>query len=84
MTDFVRYCIDPLQPFPKRWRDKIGPVKVMTEPAAGYIMCRRPGAFPFALSVAQILNADRCISHGPFELVEKAKRKSRKQEGTAP
>jgi hypothetical protein len=56
--------------FPKRWRDDRGKVTVMGEPIDGYVMCRRPGGFPFVLRVAQILNAEKHPVHGPFECLE--------------
>jgi hypothetical protein len=63
------YVIDPLAPFPARWRDKLGPIRVMSGPVQGYVMVRRPGAFPFVLSVKQLLNAEHHPVHGPFEVV---------------
>lgn len=64
-----QYVIDPLAPFPARWRDKIGPLRVMSGPVQGYLMVRRPGASPFVLSVKQLLNTERHPIHGPFEVV---------------
>lgn len=63
------YFIDPLAPFPRRWRDKIGPVEVMTNPIKGYVMCRRPRAVPFVLRVSDLCNATKDQHHGPFEVV---------------
>lgn len=63
------YVIDPLAPFPARWKDHTGPIRVMSGPVQGYVMVRRPGAVPFVLSVKQILNAERHPIHGPFEVV---------------
>ena len=71
-----QYVIDPTRPFPKRWKDSIGPLRVMSEPIEGYLMCRRPGGAPFILSVRQILNADQRTPHGPFEIAEKPTRRS--------
>jgi len=71
MTGTERYVIDPTQPFPKRWRDKHGPIYVMAGPIKGYLMVRRPHCEPFVLHVRQILNAEK--HHlGPFQLVEKS------------
>src|SRR5574343_2042258 len=50
------YFLDPLAPFPGRWRDKTGPIKVMSGPVSGYVMCRRPGAYPFVLHVKHLCN----------------------------
>lgn len=70
MTSHItQYVIDPTEPFPKRWRDHIGPIRVMSGPHQGYLMVRRPGAVPFVLHVSQILNAERHHTHGPFEIV---------------
>lgn len=66
-----QYVIDPTMPFPKRWKDSIGPIRVMSEPIEGYLMCRRPRGIPFILSVEQILNIKFCTPHGPFEIVSK-------------
>ena len=65
-----QYLINALEPFPKRWKDRIGPIRVMCEPVKGYIMVRRPHAVPFVLSVPQILNTEKHPVHGPFELVK--------------
>jgi hypothetical protein len=73
-AEAVRYLIDPLSPFPKRWTDPHGPVRVMCEPADGYVMCRRPHGRPFVLSVRQILNTERHSVHGPFTPIGKAAR----------
>jgi len=67
----VKYVIDPLSPFPKRWKDQLGPLRVMCEPAEGYVMIRRPQAMPFCLPVAVLLNAERGEFHGPFRLIER-------------
>jgi hypothetical protein len=66
----TRYVIDPLAPLPKRWADHIGPIRVMGGPVEGYLMVRRPGNVPFVLTVAQLLNAERHPTHGPFTLVK--------------
>lgn len=71
----TRYVINPLAPFPKRWRDPIGPLRVLAEPAEGWLLVRRPGAMPFVLHVRQILNTERHPVHGPFTVVEKARRR---------
>ncbi len=63
------YCLDPLAPFPPRWKDKIGPIRVMTNPVQGYVMVRRPGAAPFVLHVSELCNAKKHPHHGPFEVV---------------
>lgn len=63
------YFLDPLAPFPGRWRDKTGPIKVMSGPVSGYVMCRRPGAYPFVLHVKHLCNAEKHPHHGPFEVV---------------
>ena len=62
------YALSPLAPFPKRWRDHLGPIRVMGGPIEGYLLVRRPGAMPFAISVRQMLNAERHPTHGPFEI----------------
>lgn len=50
------YAIKPLQPLPKYWFDAIGPIRVMCEPHAGYIMARRhDNSTPFVLSVRELL-----------------------------
>jgi hypothetical protein len=74
MTEPTKYVVNPLAPFPKRWFDHIGNITVMCEPVKGYVMCRRPGATPFVLSVAQILNAAKHHNHGPFTLLEQMRR----------
>lgn len=63
-----KYVIDVMSPFPKQWRDHIGPIRVMCEPHEGYVMVRRPGATPFVLSVRNILNSVSHPTHGPFEM----------------
>lgn len=56
----IGYAVNPLQPLPRRWKDKIGPIRLMNvEPIEGYVMARRPGAAPFILSVRDLLNGDR-------------------------
>jgi hypothetical protein len=72
VSEPVKYAVNPLAPFPKRWSDKIGNIIVMCEPVKGYVMCRRPGAVPFVLSVAQILNAEKHPYHGPFTMIPPA------------
>lgn len=58
--DVIRYVIDPLAPFPKRWLDKDGqPITIMSEPTKGWLLARRPGAMPFAIHVRDVLNANR-------------------------
>lgn len=70
MTEAIKYVIGPLHPFPQRWKDKRGPIRVVGGPHEGYVMVRRPGAVPFVLSVAELLNARSHHVHGPFELVK--------------
>jgi len=65
----AHYFLDPLAPFPARWRDKTGPIRVMAGPVTGYVMCRRPGAVPFVLHVSDLCNATKHPHHGPFEVV---------------
>jgi len=72
VTGAIKYVIDPMQPFPKKWSDNLGPINVMTEPVSGFVMVRRPGCTPFILSVKQLLNAEPTRSMmGPFVLFEK-------------
>lgn len=52
------YAIGPTETLPKRWRDAIGPLRIMCEPCEGYVMARRPGAAPFVLSVRDLLSGD--------------------------
>lgn len=66
----VPYVLSPLAKFPKRWRDHLGPIRVMSEPIEGYLLVRRPGCMPFALSVRQLLNAEKHPVHGPFRLAD--------------
>ena len=74
----VAYVVSPLAPFPKRWLDKDGqPVTVMGEPIKGYLLARRPGAMPFAISVRDLLNANRRPHRfGPFTIAPKRERRS--------
>jgi hypothetical protein len=72
MTD--HYFIDPLAPFPPRWRDKYGEITVMTNPVKGYVMVRRSGAAPFVLRVSDLCNATKDPHHGPFEVVAKTRK----------
>jgi len=74
VSEPVKYALDPLAPFPKRWFDHIGNITVMCEPVKGYVMCRRPRAVPFVLSVAQMLNAEKHPVHGPFTVIPPADR----------
>lgn len=74
MAEVPRYALNPLAPFPKRWRDPLGNIRVMAEPVQGYVMVRRPGAYPFVLCVAHLTNAERHPVHGPFHVVEPAGR----------
>jgi hypothetical protein len=46
----------------------------MCEPHEGYFMARRPGAAPFVLHVAQLLNAERHPTVGPFECLSGRRR----------
>lgn len=70
MSDFkpAHYFLDPLAPFPARWRDRIGPLRVMAGPVSGYVMIRRPNAVPFVLRVSDLCNATKHPHHGPFEV----------------
>ncbi|KZE34078.1 hypothetical protein IMF23_04190 [Chelatococcus daeguensis] len=68
LTDAPKYVLDPLSPFPKRWRDHIGPLRVMCGPVEGYVMVRRKGGAPFVLRVSDLTNATRDPPHGPFVL----------------
>jgi hypothetical protein len=68
------YFLDPMAPFPRRWRDKTGPVEAMAEPVKGYVMCRRPGAAPFVLRVSDLCNATKDPNHGPFEVIAKTRK----------
>lgn len=70
----VPYIISPLAKFPKRWRDHLGPIRVMCEPVEGYLLARRPGAAPFAISVREMLNAEKHPVHGPFLLADATKK----------
>lgn len=74
MSEPIRYTVSPLAPFPKRWKDRHGKITVMHEPIKGYVMVRRPGAFPFVLRVSEILNADKHHIHGPFEQIPAEKK----------
>lgn len=65
----AHYFLDPMAPFPQRWRDKIGPIRVMAGPVTGYVMCRRPNAVPFVLHVKHLCNAEKHPHHGPFEII---------------
>ena len=72
----TQYVLDPLAPFPKRWRDPLGPIRVMGGPHEGYVMVRRPGAAPFCLHVSELTNASagrRYRGRGPYEIVERRK-----------
>lgn len=71
MTDIksVHYFLDPLAPFPARWKDKHGPLRVMAGPVSGYVMVRRPSAVPFVLHVSDLCNASKRPTGGPFEVV---------------
>jgi hypothetical protein len=62
------YVLCPLAPFPARWRDKLGPIRVMAGPVQGYVMCRRPHSIPFVLSVKELLNTKPHPHKGPFEI----------------
>jgi hypothetical protein len=77
VSEPTHYFIDPLAPFPARWRDKIGPLRVLAGPVKGYVMVRRPHAVPFVLHVANLCNAQKHPIHGPFEVIDGAKKKSR-------
>jgi hypothetical protein len=49
------YAIDPTSPIHKKWTDENGPIRVLCEPAEGYVMIRRPGAMPGVISVRDLL-----------------------------
>lgn len=70
MKTAIQYAVDPMAPFPKRWIDANGnPIRVMGEPIQGYLLARRPGCMPFAISVRHILNAERHPHQfGPFTI----------------
>lgn len=63
------YFLDPLAPFPARWKDKNGPLRVMAGPVQGYVMVRHPNAVPFIFRVSDLCNATKDPHHGPFEVV---------------
>jgi hypothetical protein len=65
----AHYFLDPMAAFPARWRDKIGPIRVMAGPVTGYVMVRRPGAMPFVLHVSELCNAKKNPVCGPFEVI---------------
>lgn len=69
----VRYAIGLGQALPKRWRDHLGPIRVMGGPHEGYVMVRRPRAEPFVIKLAELLNAEQHPVHGPFEFVERSR-----------
>ena len=62
-----KYVVDPMAPFPKRWRDHVGSLRVLAGPFEGWLMVKRPHAEPFCLKVSTILNATGHPVHGPFE-----------------
>ncbi len=72
MTSVVR----PLTEFPQRWTDKDGkPLAVMAGPVKGYLMMRRPGAMPFVLALADLLDWKKGgHPSGPFKAVGKRSR----------
>jgi hypothetical protein len=72
----AHYFLDPLAPFPPRWRDKTGPITVMAGPVKGYVMVRRPNAVPFVLHVSDLCNATKHPRHGPFEVVRAKTRRA--------
>ena len=63
------YFFDVMGPFPTRWRDKIGPLRVIAGPVTGYVMVRRSNAIPFVLHVRHLCNAEKHPNHGPFEVI---------------
>jgi hypothetical protein len=88
LTEAPQYVLDPLSPFPKRWQDRVGPIRVMTGPIEGYLMVRRPGGMPFCLHVKHLTNAERHPVHGPFAVCTPAARSTlssalAKEEGSA-
>ena len=62
------YAISPMEPFPRYWHDHVGNLRVLGGPHDGWLLMRRPGAMPFALRVAHVLNARSHHIHGPFRL----------------
>lgn len=74
MAEPAHYFLDPLEPFPPRWKDHISQLTVMAGPVKGYVMVRRPYAEPFVLHVKNLCNVERSPPHGPFELVEPKRR----------
>lgn len=71
------YCgcgMNPLAPFPKRWRAADGrPLRVICGPAEGWLMVRFRGAAPWCITVPELLNASG-HRFGPFTLNEPRKR----------
>jgi adenylosuccinate synthase len=55
----MSYAYDPTSPIHKLWQDDKGHVRVICEPAQGYVMARRPGAMPFVISVSDLLSGKR-------------------------
>lgn len=72
-ADVTAYVINPLVPFPKRWKDNKGQrLIVMAGPVKGYLMVRYSGCMPFAISVSDLLNqSKRPDPRGPFEVIER-------------
>lgn len=55
----MSYAVDPTQPLPKRWKDSIGPIRLlMTAPVEGWLLARRPGAAAFAITVRDLLSGN--------------------------
>lgn len=69
MAEVPKYAMAVGGKIHKRWRDHHGPLRVICEPAEGYVMARRTGGAPFVLSVRELLNETRHHTHGPFEAV---------------
>lgn len=84
LSEAQKYVVAPLAPFPKRWRDAKGPIRVMAGPVDGYLLVRRPACIPFVLHVSEITNAKKHPILGPFELVENCRAALTQGLGTKP
>jgi hypothetical protein len=66
MSQAIKYVVNPMARFPRRWRAADGkPLRVLCDPAEGYVMARFKNAAPFTIRVSEILNADT-HRFGPF------------------
>ena len=73
----VPYVLNVGAALPKRWRDHIGPLRVLAGPVEGFVMLRRRGAgCAIAIRLSVLLNAEADPTHGPFECISE-KRKGR-------